>query len=882
MVKAASTNVVDRPSFYSTCIRQKSIYTTCDSSTEESESSSSSDDSLGCPPTLSLPADKEADNIPRGTNALPDDESHTAIVRARSGGLFTLSVAMALSICLVWNSAWMALEFSQSQPSDSATIVTSVPRYTGHCPSETNHLTDSPSWKSVLEMEILMLTNLIHAALLGATSLLVYLRGDVLWLYFLRFTTFFWTVIGVLYCLAFVYTTTTRTTTTTVNMIQGAAMVVFTVLSGLLLAQYSRACSAIRRYCRRDLELEGQGKTPTTSSRFLWSHAASQQILHCGCVVVQIASLAYFVMTTFYWLLLQHTMNHNDCEFSNDADNERRVLRMLHDVMTMPDDSILGMNNTNAAVTDGIETRQTTSMEPFVMAYSEMAHTAFILALIQLAATYPGDIATLTACILAVSWRLLISTASFLHILFWRSATTLPSATSTTWFGSSQRDISSTIFTVVEVVSMTFMLASSVWLFLLCRRVNGKPTYSSCFEGDINLGGCHPSNEEVGATYRHNEDRCASRDNANADHAELGHASTALENDGLVKLEIGEVATFCCTTLTQISNSGRFSARQQCGALLLSIGSTMLLTEMTMECLLLLSQFMVGSDETHDLYKWGMHSCIMYTFCTYMCVESTYVYQRARSLLGFACPLGTIVACWQLWFFLSPVSPNTKLDAWSIVTMLLLTTRAASGLVQIAGLFFLNNTEPCIVATVPTTREVTAAEVDLLSNARSRSANSLYLVFIPTLLAYVATTALSGNCFAPMISLMLPLDDMVLKSCEMLDSMGSMDLMLMQNTPGLGVFFHFGLVVVFFAFDGIKYTPPSYKPSLVIAMLVAGQLFIFSFASLLWDTLQTQLWSSLSIDDVVRRVVLLAWSLAAGYMSFCLRQLWKLRLQTYE
>jgi hypothetical protein len=514
----------------------------------------------------------------------------------------------------------------------------------------------------------------------------------------------------------------------------------------------------------------------------------------------------------------------------------------------------------------------------------------------QLATTYPDSLSSVMACLLAVAWRLLIATASLMHILFWRSVVTGESSSSsssltttaaTGWIGTTMRDVYSLLFTVTEVVTMIPLVAAAVWLLLLLRR---RPRSSSCDDNGSALN-VQPIIEHVSraTNAEYPESNSSHSFSSSLNHVELGAAGP--EKDGLMIVAaadpLNQVATYRCVTVAQIAAArGTFSTRQVWGATLLSWGSTMLLVEMTLESVLLLSQTMVGSEDTHDIYKWGMHACVMYSFCTAMSVETSTLYRLARWLLLAACPTGSAIAVWQLGS-LWTMHTAEESGVWALTFIVLLVVRALAGLLQTAGVILLNDTEPISCLSDEASPGSSSRTDAALSAAQKRASNALLAVFLPSLVAYVVTTTLSGNCLAPMISPMLPPPyEMTMSSsssapCDKpMTSMGhDMDLMLMQNIPGLGLFFHFGLVAILFAYQGIQMGVAAYKPSLALASLIIGHVGLLSMTSLLWDTVQTHGWTDLSTDDVVRRVSLLTWSLSAGYLSHCLHRFLKLRLE---
>jgi hypothetical protein len=859
--------------------------------------------------------DTAAKNSPMDTE---EDDALERIVRECSGRGWVVVVALLLSCIMVAHSVALAATTSQNNNNNNDDVAMASPirrvvaPYQGHCPAVVvarssdvmEHV--NPAWQASLELEMVLLTNLIHAALLAAAAVLVARRGDAVWLYFLRHSCYFWTIVAALYALASMArlvessdngTTAATTTTTTTNntLLQCAMQTLFAMCSGVLLVQYGNTCRKIRLYQQQKESLQCCTVMEKDTQRHNGAAAWARHVLWYGNYVIQVTALVYFVVTSVSWWRLERQQDdpaYNECDENNQ--------RWLHQVMTMPSDlsngtesmmnrtwlsmgAILPPNGTMA--TSLIHNDGSNSWMPFVMAYSEVAHTSFVLALVQLATTYPHSLSSVMACLLAVSWRLLIATASLLHILFWRSATgESSSSTATGWIGSTTRDVYSLLFTVTEVVTMIPIVAAAVWLLLLLRR----PRPSCGDDDDGSTLNVQPNVQASRATTT----ECPESDSvhnfsSSLNHAELGAAVP--EKDGLMIVAaadpLNQVATYRCVTVAQIAAArGSFSARQVWGATLLSWGSLALLAEMTLESILLLSQTMVGSEATHDIYKWGMHACVMYSFCTAMSVETSTLYRLARWLLLAACPTGSALAIWQLGSLWTTSSADES-DVWALTFIVLLVVRALAGLLQTAGVMLLNDTEP--VSSLPNeSPPSSSSRTDAaLSAAQKRVSNALLAVFLPSLVAYVATTTLSGNCLAPMISPMLPPpDEMHMSSSAPCDtpmtSMGhDMDLMLMQNMPGLGLFFHFGLVAILFAYQGIQKGVAAYKPSLALASLIIGHVGLLTMSSLLWDTVQTHGWTDLSTDDVVRRVALLTWSLSAGYLSHCLHRFLKMRLE---
>jgi hypothetical protein len=106
--------------------------------------------------------------------------------------------------------------------------------------------------------------------------------------------------------------------------------------------------------------------------------------------------------------------------------------------------------------------------------------------------------------------------------------------------------------------------------------------------------------------------------------------------------------------------------------------------------------------------------------------------------------------------------------------------------------------------------------------------------------------------------------------------------MLMPNVPGLGLYFHFGLVLLLFVYDGIQRTVPIYAPSLFLATISTYHLAILLGTDVLvWDVLQTNFYTTISFTnrEVIQRMIQLLWSIVTGCLAYSLHQFWNLRVR---
>eukprot|EP00977_Amphora_coffeiformis_P001622 scaffold310_cov168-Amphora_coffeaeformis.AAC.17 len=236
-----------------------------------------------------------------------------------------------------------------------------------------------------------------------------------------------------------------------------------------------------------------------------------------------------------------------------------------------------------------------------------------------------------------------------------------------------------------------------------------------------------------------------------------------------------------------------------------------------------------------------------------------------------ACPSGSLVALWQLstlWRY----SSNIREDPFGQFVGSLLLIRAISGFIQLAGLLKLKHLEPS--ASGKSNVTVTGAEAPQRFAIKTRLAQlrrALVEAYVPAVAVYIFVFTFLGNCHAPFVS-----NDLSRKECTQLSST---DLSLAQNWPGMGLFFHYGMIIVIFAANGGRNSVPSYKPSLHIASLFSIHVSLLILVHLCWDSLQTDYWSSdLSTRDLLRLLVAVVWMLASASLWLYLERLSNARL----
>jgi hypothetical protein len=483
--------------------------------------------------------------------------------------------------------------------------------------------------------------------------------------------------------------------------------------------------------------------------------------------------------------------------------------------------------------------KNTSHLSFFEMAYGLGAHESFLLSLFMLAATFPRCPASVGGAVLSSAWRLLVACCSLTHLLSVGYTTNL-------------RTGLSIFFTTLEILSMIPILIAALHL---SKGAGTFRTTLGCRGRVLGDDQTAASYSQVAANDLDDEETC--------DEDEI----YCVDTDVLAEINSHRMAV---PTLYLIAASTRFSPLQRFGAGVLWVSSCCLFAGMTTENMMLLITAPVGSHAAHDIYKWGMHICAMYLFCVVMNVSSPQVYARARILLGFACPVGSIIGAWQLWVLLSNTSNMTS-DLSALMAGFLFLCRVMSGLGQCVGLAALADihSETGSIDQKEISTKATASDENmmLLREAVFKGRFALFKLFLPTFVVYTATSALLGSCFEPMISPSTP--------CG-----GMKTFMLSPTWPGLGLFFHFGGLLVIFASDGLTTSTPSYPPSVVV-----GALFAFHAALLTATHLTSELihpesleyMASFEWQDWLRRATLVGWTTTSFHLCLCLRRVWKLK-----
>ena len=270
---------------------------------------------------------------------------------------------------------------------------------------------------------------------------------------------------------------------------------------------------------------------------------------------------------------------------------------------------------------------------------------------------------------------------------------------------------------------------------------------------------------------------------------------------------------FPCQSLLQIASLPQLSERQRQGAYTLWSSTMCLLVELTFECVLLLSQSGLGSAQS--VYIWGMHVCAMYLFISHMSMSCPEVYQRARILLFIACPAGSLISLWQIWHLCRKFS----YDYITLIIVASVFTKGLLGVFQTIGLIQLDSLPSDHVES-----SKTGGGNDLFKLV-PHVRKLLFWFYIPCLAFFGGAVSTLSTCTLPLIS-----STTLHGNCQTLDGFT-----LSQNWPGLGLFFHFGGLLVIFTSDGLELSSASYPPSLVVGSLFTCHIGLLTFATHVFD-----------------------------------------------
>lgn len=875
------------------------------------------------------------------------DDIISSTVKARMKGT-PLYAVLAMTTCMAIVSFLMPLYYSLPMSSSTSSIdgndqvqeekerendssTTSTVSYCSTHHDMESNMFSAPRWADLLNIQMRLIQNLIHSALGGGAALVAALRGDVIWLLFIRNSAFYFSLVAASYLIVNVVNViivekrdkeegyggglTFATDFSWRDWILFIIIVLFSLTSILALWTLDSICRLVRSMLSKRFEIlftqqhdeeedneflqaekEGCSDNMNNSGRSIvtgkdsfaemkyppgLANTLSQQTASLGtfyCVVcLQLVSVLYTILTTIQ-------------NFSDNACDGDSVRYLSHD---------------DNAHTQQDEMRGTEGILPFEMSYGLGAHQAFVLSLFCLASFFPTDAASVGGATLCSLWRLELSIGYMINLFVKYGIKGIWTIQRAGW---------SFFFTLFEALCVCPILISCapLWFAAVGFTNDNKKRQTAPSRKEVSrkrLGGGF-SYEQVGVhEMNENDSFCDVREEEVISRTVQSGEIDETRNEPLVLNDISAAHssneenhtphTFTCPTLRQMSTSPQFATSKRRGACILWLSTTLLFIGMTIECIFMMKVYLMNVNMIYDIYKWGMHVAAMYLFNAIMCVASPEIYSRARPLLMITSPTGTAIAVWQLWILRMHENEAVLQGFEAQCVQFLFALRALAGLGQLIGLIVLKDIEIDNVAALAKSPQMVGGKMVLASysidemdeqglgqsiiDLSAKTKFVLLKMYVPSMYIHGFLVAVVGNCSDPMISPTTPSSR--LTDCEENGAIAS-SFVLAQNWPGIGLFFHFGMLLVIFAFDGIQTPSPTYKPGLAISCLFSFHICLLLASSMMLRILQ-RFWGdsvhddfgSLTLLDVISTLTMVAWMVSSGYLSLLLHRLWKLRVR---
>jgi hypothetical protein len=407
----------------------------------------------------------------------------------------------------------------------TTSLLPPLPTYqsTDFCPTpaaEEATMMMKPLGHRLWQFQIHVVQNLVHASLVGSAAIVAVVRGDFLWMTYVRNVGFFFVPVGICYVVVDTWSLCFEHSVTFGQVGPRLVLASLTALAGLgALLDYSRVFFRIRHLLQARVHDGFQHRSRSTSSTpeeyplglaMTPSEAGLATVIYLCATLVQLMAWLYYATTLFEWMFLT-----TSCPIEG-ADTTGTTA-----IMTL-----------TPAVTP------LHALQQFEMSYSSGSHQALLISLFFLAATYPRDLASAGGALLTSTWRLTTGIGALTHLL---TENSIRSSPLWSWVNAS--------------VEVTIMLPIWIASLILVSRILQRQVAMKL-----------PSQKD-----------------------------SEKMNDGLC---------FSCPTALQISTSSRYTPEQQKGATLLKNGTALLLTELTVECLVMLRLNHIGTNMTHEIYKW--------------------------------------------------------------------------------------------------------------------------------------------------------------------------------------------------------------------------------------------------------------------------------------
>ena len=455
----------------------------------------------------------------RTVKSKPDVISENVMVGSRGLPLYCI---ITITLCMTACSFLLLYQFDVHEsnafnsphsmfPSD--TFWPSMPKYDSHEFCNPSNPSESHLGIRIFEFQIHVLQNLVHASLVGSAAIVAVVRGDALWMYYVRNVAFFFMPVGFTFLFLDIRSIWTGESTLEDHAIRlvlafcsaGAATIAFVIYTPV----FFKIRQLLSDRYKQSFHIPAASiHYPAHLAETKFEHNLANLIYGCA-TVVQLLAWIYYGTTVTQWLLSM-----SSCSLTG-SELERSSQYALMD------------------------------LQHFEMAYSSGSHQALLIALFFLAATYPRDMASVGGALLTSMWRSLVAIGSLGHLI-------LQSGTNVSF--------SSWLNTIVETAVMLPIFIASCLLAYNILHGQFKQKISRSLDG--------------------------------------------ANKDGVVIEETSRMEVYQCASLYQISQSRRFTPEQRHGAWTLWSGTVLLLVEQSAECLIMLRQNQIGTDMTHEIYKW--------------------------------------------------------------------------------------------------------------------------------------------------------------------------------------------------------------------------------------------------------------------------------------
>eukprot|EP00977_Amphora_coffeiformis_P001623 scaffold310_cov168-Amphora_coffeaeformis.AAC.18 len=383
----------------------------------------------------------------------PDVISGEVMAGSRGFALFSI---ITIALCMVSCSFLLLYEFNSTESRNfassgwnTAPLPLLMPEHDAHHFCQAPVLSEVPLGERILEFQIHVVQNLVHASLVGSAAMVAAVRGDVLWMNFVRNVAFFFMPIGYIYFFLDIRSVWMGETAMEDHIWRLPLSFLSALAATVAFVTYTPIFLKIRRLLNKRASrgfINDEGLTfPFYLARTNGEATLASVIFVCT-NIVQVLAYVYYADTLMRWLTKQSSCS------------------------------------SGGSIKDTASGQMLTDLQAFEMSYSSGSHQALLISLLFLAATYPRDFASVGGALLTSSWKLLVAVGSLLHLLTNAEQYTPMSS----WV-----NISVEIAVMLPIVMASFLLVVRI----LRNQETGGRIVESGTEKRLDLNEKCPSNE---------------------------------------------------------------------------------------------------------------------------------------------------------------------------------------------------------------------------------------------------------------------------------------------------------------------------------------------------------------------------------------------------